>query len=205
MSSLALLLLLLLLLIIVLFAIFLVLILLRRRRRRWAVVCDASVLIAFARIRQFTLLRRLFGRLFVPPDVWAEVRNQAGYGPGAVEIQRATWIRRVPLRNPQRVSQLIDLYSSLRLSNQPLDAGEAAAIALAEELRPAIVLVDDTAGRIMASHLGIERTGTLGIIKRAKQEGKISAGKPLLDALINTGFYIGQRLYADLLRDMGEL
>lgn len=74
--------------------------LLRLMVRRPVVICDASVLIALARIKQFTLLRRVFGRLFVPPEVWTEVRNRAGYGPGAEEIQRATWIRLVPCATP---------------------------------------------------------------------------------------------------------
>lgn len=100
---------------------------------------------------------------------------------------------------------MIDLHASLRISKRPLDSGEAAAIALAEELRAAIILVDDSAGRALAEHLGIKRTGTLGIITRAKRERRIRAGKPLLDALIATGFYMSLQLYEQLLREMDEL
>ncbi len=61
--------------------------------------------------------------------------------------------------NTRRVSQF-------RLQ---LDAGEAEALALAEELRADLILLDELVGRDVARQCGFTVLGTLGILLRAKQ------------------------------------
>jgi hypothetical protein len=53
-----------------------------------------------------------------------------------------------------------------------LDAGEAAAIALAALETDVLLLIDESAGRLEASRRGIANTGTLGVLRRADIERK---------------------------------
>ena len=59
------------------------------------VVSDSSPLIALASIGRLHLLHDLFGEVFVPPAVWAEVLHEQRAG--AAEVQAATWISTVPV------------------------------------------------------------------------------------------------------------
>ena len=52
-----------------------------------------------------------------------------------------------------------------------LDAGETQALALIKEIPNAIFLTDDSAARIVASQMGFEVHGTIGILARAVRRG----------------------------------
>ena len=72
------------------------------------------------------------------------------------------------------------------------------ALALAHE--NAVVLIDEKKGRRIAREHGLPVIGTLGVVLRAKQQGLISAVKPLMDLLAATGFRMSDALYQDVLR-----
>ena len=57
----------------------------------------------------------------------------------------------------------------------------------------------------MAERFGVERIGTLGILRRAKKAGYIAAIKPLVIKLQAGGIFIRQSLVDIILRDVGEL
>ena len=66
--------------------------------------------------------------------------------------------------------------------------------------------MDEQRGREVARHLGVARTGVIGLLVEAKHKRLISAIKPLLDALPDqAGFHISQALYERVLTDAGEL
>jgi predicted nucleic acid-binding protein len=85
-----------------------------------------------------------------------------------------------------------------------LDPGEAEAIALAMHIPESIVLLDDAQARRVAERFGVNRIGTLGILRRAKKAGLINAIKPYTVQLQNSGIYIRQSLIDAVLRDVGE-
>ena len=85
-----------------------------------------------------------------------------------------------------------------------VDAGEAEAIALAQELAAGLLLIDERLGRIVAARLGIRVIGLLGVLIEAKNVGLIREIKPLVDALMNRGFRIGNDLYERVLQAAGE-
>ena len=58
-----------------------------------------------------------------------------------------------------------------------LDVGEAEALALAQEHKAAIVLLDDSAARERAGQLGFKFTGVLGVLRHARQTGAIPSLK----------------------------
>jgi uncharacterized protein len=163
-----------------------------------AVISDASVLICLGAVGQIELLRKLYTEVLVPPAVWAEVTG-AGSRPGAAEAQGARTDGWLQLRAPAATALLAQL-------RRTLDAGEAEAIALATELPRSLLLLDDADGRETAFQLGRDFTGTVGVLLRAKREGKLSALKPVLEGLIQQhSFRLSRNLYQAVLRQAGEL
>ena len=80
-----------------------------------------------------------------------------------------------------------------------LDSCEAEAIALACELKPAVVLLDETDGRLEARRLGLNIIGTVGILAAARQSGQLGKIQPLLDRLMKTcRFRLSRELYNQL-------
>ncbi len=85
-----------------------------------------------------------------------------------------------------------------------LDRGEAEVIVLAREIEADLVIIDEEIGRTYARHFGLTITGTLGILLKAKQHGFISEVRPLLEALVSKGVWIGLHLLDEVLRLAGE-
>ena len=129
-----------------------------------AVVVDSSVLITLAAGGQFHLLREFYTTLYVPPEVWHEVTDAPkAYGTNETrDAREAGWLI---ILTPVSLTPV----QALPFNLQP---GETEALALAVELTDALLLVDDAQGRRAARALGIHYTGTLGVLLRAKSEGK---------------------------------
>ena len=86
-----------------------------------------------------------------------------------------------------------------------LDPGEASTLRLAVNLkRPALVLMDERAGRAQAAQLGVAVIGTAGIILAARQRGLIPSARAVFDRLLQTDFRLSADLIAAVLRDAGE-
>ncbi len=160
------------------------------------VISDASVLICLGAVGQIGWLREFYTEVIVPPCVWAEVTS-AGTRPGAAEARTAQhdgWQLRAPVPTP--------LLAHLQ---RTLDAGEAEAIALATELPQSLLLLDDADGRETALQMGLDFTGTVGVLLRAKRAGKLPALKPVLDQLMQQHrFRLSRSLYEEVLGRAGE-
>ena len=163
-----------------------------------AVVCDSSPLIYLSKLGQFGLLRRVYDAVFAPPAVWQEV---AVGGAGRLEsgnLKQAVaegWIRVEP---PKELSRLADGFP------KEMGLGEREAIALAYEKR-AVLVTDDGLGRRAGAALGLEVTGTIGVLIRAKLHGKLAAVRPLIERLKSeTNFRISNDLYRETLGIAGE-
>ncbi|MEO8197323.1 MAG: DUF3368 domain-containing protein [Thermoanaerobaculia bacterium] len=76
-----------------------------------------------------------------------------------------------------------------------LGAGEAAVIASAYQIGARLVLLDDRkARRIAMGAYKLRVIGSAGVLVFAKRAGAIPAVRPLLDAMIDRGYYLSQRL-----------
>ena len=85
-----------------------------------------------------------------------------------------------------------------------LDAGELAVLTLAIENPGAIVILEDHAARKEATRRNIPLLGTSGILLRAKEQARIDAVRPTLDAVRQEGLYLTDRVYGLVLRLAGE-
>lgn len=158
------------------------------------VVSDATPLIALAKIGQLSWLADLFGEVLVPGAVYSEI-VVAGVGRrGAAEIQSANWIRMEAVIDRTKVSYLLT----------QLDIGEAEAIVLAQEKHADWLLVDENKARTIAQRLGLHMIGTVGLLLLAKQQGKISTIRPLLDALRSQQFRLSHKVYELVLKQANE-
>jgi predicted nucleic acid-binding protein len=130
------------------------------------VIVDSSTLIHLSAIGRFALLNDLYGSLTVTPAVWREVVDQGKDRTGVADLEAARqrgWLEvRAPANEP--------LLHSLQ---HDLDAGEAEVIALAVEHPGSLALLDESEARRIASSFGIEKTGAVGVLIRAKLEGRI--------------------------------
>ena len=85
-----------------------------------------------------------------------------------------------------------------------LGAGEKEVLALGMQVPGAVVILDERLGRLHAEALELAFTGTLGILLRAKVEGRIPRIEPLLEDLDRLGFRLSARTRAAVLKQAGE-
>ena len=138
------------------------------------VVADTSPLIYLSRVGALGLLHTLFGEVVVPRAVWTEVVEQRTAAPGLDALRIANWLRVVDQELP-----VLDL---------GLDAGETAAILLAESLQADLLLIDERLGRRVAESRGLIVRGTLGVLVQARRTGALPALRPVLERLVADGF-----------------
>lgn len=155
------------------------------------VVADTSPLIYLSRVGALGLLHTLFGEVVVPRAVWTEVVEQRTAAPGLDALRIANWLRVVDQELP-----VLDL---------GLDAGETAAILLAESLQADLLLIDERLGRRVAESRGLIVRGTLGVLVQARRTGALPALRPVLERLVADGFRISPTLIREALTAVGEM
>lgn len=130
---------------------------------------DTSPILYLVLIGEADLLADLFVEVLVPPAVVSELSH-----PGSPDSVRA-WVQRPPawLRLEERPD--IGAVSAARR----LHAGEREVLALAIELRPDRVLLDDRVARDAAGTLGLRVMGTLAVLKAGADRGKVNLADTL--------------------------
>ena len=175
-------------------------------RRSWRrtydmglVISNSSTLIHLSSIGRLELLREFFGKIVIPQAVWEEVVAEGRGRAGAEEVRRARsegWVEVSTVSNEPLV----------RLLERDLDRGEAEVIALAIERKADLVLLDESDARRIAELFDLRKTGIVGLLIRAKREGRISSLREELDRLRGEGgFWIGDELYLQALKAVGEV
>lgn len=161
------------------------------------VVSNTSPILNLAIINQLDLLRQQFEEVVIPAAVSSELRLDSEF-PGVNPIRQALqagWIHSAEVKNTYVVR-------ALRLE---LDHGESEAIALSIELGLKQILMDENDGRAIAKAMGLTPTGVLGILLRAKREGKLESIKSAIRTLQQeAGFYIAPDLLTALLAEASE-
>lgn len=85
-----------------------------------------------------------------------------------------------------------------------LGNGESEALVLAKEMAATLVILDDRKARELAQQEELPVVGALGLLKQRKENGKLTALKPLFDDLKAVGFYMREE-YDEILQQVGEL
>ncbi|MEQ8413628.1 MAG: DUF3368 domain-containing protein [Imperialibacter sp.] len=147
------------------------------------VVSDTSCFIALSNIGKLEILQKLYGQIYSSEEVEAEFGEKL-----------PPWINILALSDKQK-QQMLEFQ---------VDKGEASAITLALEIDANLIILDDYKGRLAAEKLGLEITGTLGVIIKAKKKGIISTIKPLLELLKKSAFRLSDSLTEEALKEAGE-
>jgi predicted nucleic acid-binding protein len=124
------------------------------------VVADAGPLRYLIVIGHIGVLPSLFTRVLIPAAVQAELTHQQT--PAAVR----SWMTKAPA--------WLEVHESFQSTNPEtalLDDGERQAISLALRVEADYILMDDEAGRRVASRLHCTVIGTIGILERAADQG----------------------------------
>jgi predicted nucleic acid-binding protein len=145
------------------------------------VVSNTSPIINLAAIGKLDLLKKCFGKLFIPPAVYHEITVKGRGEPGDIEVRTVDW------------------------NEKDLDEGEAESIALSIQLEPDLLLLDEFDARSIASKLRLRFIGLLGVLMKAKKAGYIQKVKPLMNNLKEqAGFWIDEELYQYVLNIVRE-
>lgn len=154
------------------------------------VLVNTSPLVALDRIGQLEVLPKLFGRAIRPQSVADELNaGRSAYG-GSDALYHAEWLetRDDP---PEMVLR------------KELGAGETAVIALAVREKADLVILDDLAARNVAMELGMNVTGTLGVLLGAHKKGLLPDLQAALRELQASGFRISESVIASILKFTG--
>ena len=153
------------------------------------VVSDSTTIMTLLRIDRLDILHRLFERVYLPPAVYEEIQHK-------VSLQtEGTVFAVVPITD-------MNLY---KLLTRSLDAGESEAIVLAKE-RGLSLIIDEKKGRKIATHLGINITGLLGLLLLHYKKGFLGDSETLMlfDEIQEAGFYVSERLAGMFVRVVEE-
>lgn len=137
------------------------------------VIADTSCFILLKNINELDLLHETYGQIVTTPEIVAEY-----------SMVLPDWVQVVAVLNSDK-QQLLELQ---------IDKGESSAIALAIETPNSNIILDDYKARKIAMQLGLDVTGTVGVIIKAKLKGIIPSIKPILEKIRQTNF----RLSADV-------
>lgn len=146
------------------------------------IVINTGPLITLARIGCLDLVGQIPFQFFCPEAVRDELDEGEALGYPRVAPD---WLKVAKLSEPP---------STVTLA--ALDLGEASVIQLALELKVPIVAIDEWKGRRAATASGLQVTGTLGLLGRAKRMGLVSRLRPLIDRATQEGV----RYHPDLVR-----
>lgn len=158
------------------------------------IISDASPLIGLSIVDGLSWLPEIFGTVWIPEEVRNEVLpKRAAQGKQAIESALENgWLQLWP----ESFEALTDL---------DLDEGESACISIAYGLsEPALLIMDERAGRAVAKEKGITVIGTAALIGEAKKCGLIPSAKEAFEVLHQSDFRISANVIRTVLARVGE-
>lgn len=147
------------------------------------IISDTSCFIILSNIKELDILQKIYGQVMTTIEIATEFGEHL---PDWVVIQ-----------------QVNNKYSQQLLEMQ-IDKGESSAIALALEIPDSTIILDDNKARKIANQLGLNITGTIGVIVKAKLNGIIPSIKPILSKIRLTDFRLTIELELLALKEAGE-
>jgi predicted nucleic acid-binding protein len=151
------------------------------------IICNTGPLLHLGEAQVLALLA-LAGEVSIPLAVDLEMLvHQQDW-----QHQRPAWIIIQRLELPYNTAAAQWQHAGL------LHGGEAAAVALAQQLHANWFLTDDTAARVFAQSLGLEVHGSLGIVLWAAAMGHLQRAEAerTLDRLAQSSLWVSARVLA---------
>ncbi|HMF37502.1 MAG TPA: hypothetical protein VKF17_12725 [Isosphaeraceae bacterium] len=156
------------------------------------VVSDSTPLRYLVFIELEHVLPKLFGTVYAPPEVVAEL--QRSKNPILEPVRR--WAKSPPewlvVREPTTVNESLA---------QRLDRGESEAISLAHDLKAEKLLIDEKRGRKVAKEMGFEIAGTLAVLEEAAVRGLIEIDQAVTQ-LKATNYRATDKLYQSTIENV---
>ena len=161
---------------------------------RGKLVIDTGPVIALvAALGDLGILEYLYHEVIVPFEVCREISLEGAGRFAARQFQEAAWLTR--RTQPTEIAPYL-----LKL----LDLGEASAIQLALKDKIDTVCIDESAGRRVARIHNLSLTDSIGILLRAKREGRLPSVRQALGSMKSKGIWLSERVIEFALRHAGE-
>ena len=157
------------------------------------VITNTSPLQYLFQLDLLDLLPQLYQEVLVPEGVVRELRSGVDRGVSLPDFSSLTWLRVRKVRS----AAVLPLAAGLGL-------GEREVLGLALELDSPLVILDDAVARRFARRLNLPLTGTLGLLLKAKQCGRIDQVGPYLDRLEALRFRLDATTRAGILELANE-
>jgi predicted nucleic acid-binding protein len=153
---------------------------------------NTTPIIALSSIGQLDLMPQLFNKVYVVDTVI----NECAKGGKIIvpDLTRLDWLQCVESKNHAHNPLLISL-----------DDGEKHTIEAALAHQANYTIIDEKLGRNLAEFLGLNVTGTLGILLKAKQQNKIPSFIASVKAMQMQGIRYNNQLVERLAVQIGEI
>ena len=156
-------------------------------------ICDASPIQYLHQTGFLHLLAEFYTRITIPPAVVDELERGRSIGVDLPDVRALPWLT---IQAPEGLDKV--------LAAADLGAGEKEVLALGTQVPGVVLILDERLGRLHAEALKLTFTGTMGILLRAKVEGRIPRIEHLLEDLDLLGFRLSARTRAAILKLAGE-
>lgn len=156
------------------------------------VYSNTTPFIALCSVDLLHLLPALFGQVNVATSVAQECVEG-----GKIVVPDLTRLPWIEVQDAPVSKQLPALFE--------LDRGERDTLLLAAQQPGALVLMDEKLGRNMAEYMGLDVTGTLGILAKAKALGLIPSFVQAATGMRDQGIYFSEGLISRIATRLGEL
>ena len=158
------------------------------------VIADTSPIQYLYQTNLLDLLPQLYDSIITPQAVANELAVGATLEVSLPDLNSLSWLKIKTTKVNLALQEI-----------NGLGAGEKEAFSLALDIEDSLVIVDDGLARYYAKQLNIKFTGTLGILLKAKQLGKLTMIAPVLNKLDALGFRLDSSTRTAVLKLAGEL
>ncbi|MCP4698093.1 MAG: DUF3368 domain-containing protein [Gammaproteobacteria bacterium] len=155
------------------------------------VFCNTTPFIALSATGLLELLPKLFGEVYAVDAVVAECAHG-----GKIPVPDLTALEWVRIVKSEPCDSLILL---------ELDKGEKHTLDMARRMAADWVIIDEKLGRNLGEYLGLNITGTLGVLLKAKQQGLIASFSDYARQMQIQGIRYNTGLLRRLAEQTGEI
>lgn len=158
------------------------------------VINTGPLLALTAAYGDLSLLERLYNRVLVPLEVCQEIQMGGTTSFGVKEFRNSKFL--------EKRSQPLVIFQFLKNS---LDLGEASVIQLALNENIQTVCIDEAVGRRVARLNGLNLTGSIGVLIRAKKNGLDFSMNEAINGMQSAGIYLNQKVIQFALQQTNEI